>query len=41
MEYVVPHHDLFGYLVMVGEIVVGLCLLVGLLTRWRPIALSC
>ena len=33
MDYVVPHHELFGYLVMIGEIVVGLCLLVGLLTR--------
>jgi thiosulfate dehydrogenase [quinone] large subunit len=35
MEYVMPHHDLFGYLVMVGEILVGLCLLVGLLTRFN------
>ena len=33
LDYVVPHHELFGYLVMVGEIVVGACLLGGLLTR--------
>ena len=33
MEHVVPHHELFGYLVMIGEIGVGLCLLLGLLTR--------
>lgn len=31
--YVVPHSELFGYLVTVGEITVGACLLVGLLTR--------
>ena len=29
----VPHHELFGYLVMSGEIVVGACLLLGFLTR--------
>lgn len=34
-DYVVPHHELFGYLVMVGEIVVGACLLLGLLTRFN------
>lgn len=33
LDYVVPHHELFGYLVMIGEIVVGACLLLGLLTR--------
>jgi uncharacterized membrane protein YphA (DoxX/SURF4 family) len=33
-HYVVPHHELFGYLVMVGEIAVGLCLLLGLFTRF-------
>lgn len=33
LDFVVPHHELFGYLVMIGEIVVGLCLLLGLLTR--------
>ena len=34
VDYVVPHHELFGYLVMVGEIAVGTCLLLGLLTRF-------
>ena len=33
LSYVVPHHELFGYLIMVGEIAVGACLLGGLLTR--------
>jgi thiosulfate dehydrogenase [quinone] large subunit len=33
IEYVAPHHELFGYLIMVGETVVGACLLVGLFTR--------
>jgi thiosulfate dehydrogenase (quinone) large subunit len=32
-QYVVPHRELFGYLVTVGEITVGACLLIGLLTR--------
>jgi len=32
-NYVVPHSELFGYLVMLGEIAVGLCLLLGFLTR--------
>lgn len=32
-HYVVPHSELFGYLVMTGEIAVGACLLLGLLTR--------
>ena len=31
--YVVPHHELVGYLTMLGEICVGACLLTGLLTR--------
>lgn len=31
--YVAPHHELVGYLVMIGEILVGACLLFGLLTR--------
>ncbi len=35
---VVPHHELFGYLVMTGEILVGLCLLLGLLTRFSSLA---
>jgi thiosulfate dehydrogenase (quinone) large subunit len=33
VSYVAPHHELFGYLVMIGEICVGACLLFGLLTR--------
>jgi thiosulfate dehydrogenase [quinone] large subunit len=33
VDYVAPHHELFGYLVMVGEITVGACLLLGLFTR--------
>jgi thiosulfate dehydrogenase [quinone] large subunit len=33
-DYVVPHQELFGYLVTVGEIGVGSCLLLGLLTRF-------
>ena len=32
-SYVVPHSELFGYLVMIGEIAVGVCLLLGLFTR--------
>ena len=32
-NYVVPHSELFGYLVMIGEIAVGACLLLGLFTR--------
>jgi thiosulfate dehydrogenase [quinone] large subunit len=34
INYVVPHHELFGYLVMAGEILVGGCLLLGLFTRF-------
>ncbi|TMA12187.1 MAG: DoxX family protein [Deltaproteobacteria bacterium] len=37
MNTVVPHRELFGYLVMSGEILVGLCVLVGLLTRFSAI----
>jgi thiosulfate dehydrogenase [quinone] large subunit len=33
LDYVAPHHELFGYLVMIGEIAVGACLLIGLLSR--------
>jgi uncharacterized membrane protein YphA (DoxX/SURF4 family) len=33
LTYVIPHHELFGYLVMIGEIAAGACLLFGLLTR--------
>ncbi|HEX2928528.1 MAG TPA: DoxX family protein [Candidatus Binatia bacterium] len=32
-NYVVPHSELFGYLVTLGEIAVGICLLLGLFTR--------
>lgn len=32
-DVVVPNKELFGYLVMYGEILVGLCLVLGLLTR--------
>lgn len=32
-NYVVPHSELFGYLVMIGEIAVGVCRLLGLFTR--------
>jgi thiosulfate dehydrogenase (quinone) large subunit len=34
VDYVVPHRELFGYLVTFGEILVGACLLLGLLTRF-------
>ena len=37
MNTVVPHREVFGYLVMSGEILVGLCVLVGLLTRFSAI----
>jgi len=33
-HYVVPHSELFGYLVMLGEIAVGVGLLLGLFTRF-------
>jgi thiosulfate dehydrogenase [quinone] large subunit len=36
-NYVVPNQELFGYLVMIGEIAVGACLLLGLFTRWSAI----
>jgi uncharacterized membrane protein YphA (DoxX/SURF4 family) len=35
--YVVPHSELFGTLVMAGEILVGGCLLLGLLTRFSAL----
>jgi thiosulfate dehydrogenase [quinone] large subunit len=38
LDYVAPHHELFGYLVMIGEIAVGACLLVGLLSRFSALA---
>jgi len=31
--YVVPHSELFGYLVVIGEVSAGLCLLLGFMTR--------
>lgn len=34
LDYVVPHQQLFGNLVMIGEIAVGACLLLGLFTRF-------
>jgi thiosulfate dehydrogenase (quinone) large subunit len=37
LDYVVPHQELFGYLVMCGEIAVGTCLLLGFLTRFSSI----
>ncbi len=37
LEYVAPRHELFGYLVVIGEIAVGACLLVGLLTRFSAL----
>lgn len=37
LAYVVPHRELFGYLVMLGEIAVGACLLLGLLTRFSSV----
>jgi len=37
MDYVVPHHELFGYLEMVGEIAVGVCLLLGFFTRFSAV----
>jgi uncharacterized membrane protein YphA (DoxX/SURF4 family) len=36
-DIVVPNRELFGYLVMYGEILVGLCLVLGLLTRLSAI----
>jgi thiosulfate dehydrogenase (quinone) large subunit len=37
LDYVVPHQELFGYLVMCGELAVGACLLLGFLTRFSAI----
>ena len=34
LDYVVPHHEIFGFLVMCGELAVGACLLLGFLTRF-------
>jgi uncharacterized membrane protein YphA (DoxX/SURF4 family) len=37
LDYVVPHQELFGYLVTIGEMAVGACLLLGLFTRLSAI----
>lgn len=37
VEYMVPHAELFGYVVMAGEILVGACLLLGLFTRFSTL----
>jgi thiosulfate dehydrogenase [quinone] large subunit len=37
LDYVVPHQELFGYLVMIGELAVGAGLLLGLFTRFSAI----
>ena len=37
MDIVVPNRELFGKLVMCGEILVGTCLIVGLLTRFSSV----
>jgi thiosulfate dehydrogenase [quinone] large subunit len=34
---VVPNKEIFGYLVMTGEILAGLCILLGLLTRFSAV----
>jgi len=34
---VAPNKELFGQLVMWGEILVGICVILGLLTRWASI----
>ncbi|HEY3303695.1 MAG TPA: DoxX family protein [Candidatus Binatia bacterium] len=37
MDVVVPNKELFSHLVMWGEILVGACLILGLLTRWTSV----
>lgn len=37
VDYVVPHREVFGFLVMSGEILVGACLILGLMTRFSSI----
>ena len=37
LDYVVPHQELFGNLVMIGEIAVGACLLLGFFTRFSAL----
>jgi thiosulfate dehydrogenase [quinone] large subunit len=36
-DVVVPNRELFGYLVTYGEILVGICLVLGLLTRFSSL----
>lgn len=36
-DYVVPHQELFGSLVMIGELAVGASLLLGLFMRWSSL----
>jgi uncharacterized membrane protein YphA (DoxX/SURF4 family) len=37
LDYVMPHQELFGYLVMIGELAVGACLLLGFFTRFSAL----
>ena len=37
LDHVVPHQELFGYLVTIGELAVGACLLLGFFTRFSAI----
>jgi len=37
MEVVIPNKEIFSHLVMWGEILVGACLILGLLTRWTSV----
>ena len=37
LDYVVPNQELFGYLVMIGELTVGACLLLGFMTRFSAV----
>jgi NADH:quinone reductase (non-electrogenic) len=37
LDYVVPHQEGFGYLVTIGEIAVGACLLLGFFTRFSAL----
>ena len=38
INIVAPNRELFGYLVMSGEILIGICLVLGLFTRLSAIA---
>ncbi len=38
LDYVAPHHELFGYLITAGEIAAGACLFLGLFTRCGALA---